>query len=175
MTSLANEIDCLGNYCHGNQMPFYTESNFFPEQSVGFLIKRNFRFCTEALGPAFAAEGITFTQWHALISIYFRRATTGAELAQDLAHDKGATTRLIDALEQKGWVTRERDADDRRCVNLSLTQTGEEVARRARLRVIACWNEWLADWDSGEVSTLIALLQRLEATLVAASADVVPA
>lgn len=156
-------------------MAFYTESNFFPDQSVGYLIKRNFRFCGEALTPAFAAEGITFTQWQALISIYFGRATNGAELAQDLAHDKGATTRLIDVLEEKGWVTRQRDTDDRRCVNLSLTAAGNEMAKRARLRVIACWNDWLADWDPADVTTLVALLQRLEATLAKAAAEAVPA
>lgn len=156
-------------------MAFYTESNFVPDQSVGYLIKRNFRFCGEALTPAFAAEGITFTQWQALISIHFKRAITGAELAQDLAHDKGATTRLVDALEEKGWVTRQRDTDDRRCVNLSLTAAGDEIARRARLRVIACWNDWLSDWDSADVATLIALLQRLETTLSNAAAEAVPA
>lgn len=155
-------------------MAFYSESSFFPDQSVGYLIKRNFRFCGEALAPAFAAEGITFTQWQALISIFFKRATTGAELAQDLAHDKGATTRLIDALEEKGWVTRQRDTDDRRCVNLSLTKAGNEVARRARSRVIERWNDWLSDWDQADVTTLIALLQRLELTLATAAAEAVP-
>ena len=151
-------------------MQAYSETDFLPERSVGFLIKRNFRFCVEALGPAFAAEGITFTQWQALISVYTRRATTGAALADDLAHDKGATTRLIDTLEQRGWIARERDGIDRRCVNLTLTAAGEAVARRARTRVIACWNGWLADWTRDEVETLITLLQRLEGTLAQAAA-----
>ena len=152
-------------------MGFYSEANFFPDQSVGYLIKRNFRFCVEALSPAFEEQGLTFTQWQALISILFRRAVTGAELAQDLAHDNGATTRLIDTLEARGWVARERDEIDRRRVNLTLTIEGQVVAQRARLRVIECWNEWLSDWDKADVEQLITLLQRLETTLTAVSGE----
>lgn len=150
-------------------MAYYTAANYFPEQSVGYLIKRNMRFCLEALGPELAEEGITFTQWQALISIHLKRATTGAELAQDMAHDKGATTRLIDLLQQKGWMTRQRDESDRRHIKLALTDAGEEVAKRARLRVIRCWNEWLADWDPADVTALITMLQRLETRLADAA------
>lgn len=156
-------------------MAYYSPANYCPEQSVGYLIKRNMRFCLEALGPELAAEGITFTQWQALISIHFQRATTGAELAQDLAHDKGATTRLIDVLEEKGWLTRQRDESDRRHIKLALTDSGEEVAKRARLRLIHCWNEWLADWDPADVTTLIGLLQRLETRLAEIAAKPVTA
>ncbi|MES2288852.1 MAG: MarR family winged helix-turn-helix transcriptional regulator [Pseudomonadota bacterium] len=152
-------------------MSFYSESNFFPDRSVGYLIKRNFRLCEDALAPAFVEEGLTFTQWQALISIYFGRATTGAELANDLAHDKGATIRTIDTLEERGWITRERDLADRRCVNLALTEAGVATALRVRQRLIACWNVWLTDWNSADVETLIDLLQRLEVTLSKAASE----
>ena len=39
--------------------------------------------------------------------------TASTALARDLAHDKGAMTRMIDTLEDKGLVERERDPDDR--------------------------------------------------------------
>lgn len=146
-------------------MPFYDETNFSPGSSVGYLLKRNFRFCSEALASVFDAEGLTYTQWQALIAIHFGRAATGAELADDLAHDTGATTRLIDTLEQRGWVTRTRDQADRRCVRLALTEAGNVVAGRARARLIECWNTWLADWDHSDIETLIGLLQRLERTM----------
>lgn len=152
-------------------MAFYSESDFFPDRSVGYLIRRNFRLCEDALGPSFAMEGITFTQWQALISIYFRRSMTGAELANDLAHDKGATTRLIDMLEERGWITRERDESDRRCVNLFLTEAGVEIVLRARRRVIDCWNTWFSDWTSADIETFIGMLQRLEMTLEKASVE----
>ena len=111
-------------------MGFYSDADFLPDSSIGYLCKRVHQLAQAGLEPVFAAENMTFVQWHALLSIYFERATTSAALARDLAYDKGATTRLIDQLEARGWVTRSREHDDRRLVALRLTDEGEALARR---------------------------------------------
>ena len=146
-------------------MVFYSSDNFMPDCSIGYLVRRAHQIGQGKLDPVFAEEGMTGTQWSAMVSIWVGRAATCAELARDLAHDKGATTRMVDQLEERGWLTRDRDVDDRRFINLALTPTGEAVALKCRERVIACWNAWLADWDRGEIETLIALLAKLRTTL----------
>ncbi len=55
------------------------------------------------------------------MSIHHGTEPTCASLARDMAHDKGAMTRMMDTLEAKGWVERTRSADARRVVHLSLT------------------------------------------------------
>lgn len=142
-------------------MDYYTASQFDPDVSVGYLAKRVFQLSVAGLEPMFAEEGVTFTHWLAMVSLHFGRADTCADLARDLMHDKGATTRLIDTLEGKGWVRRERDSGDRRVSRLSLTDEGQRIARQCRDRVVDCWNEWLADWKREDVDQLIGLLQRL--------------
>ena len=151
-------------------MAFYEEAEFEPERSIGYLIRRAHQLGGAALEPVFAAEGITGTQWQALVSIWFGRGATAADLARDLGHDKGAMTRLVDTLESRGWITRERTADDRRCINLALSSEGEAVALRCKAHVVACWNVWLADWPRAEAEMLIALLQKLRGTLAAVEA-----
>lgn len=146
-------------------MGFYSDADFAPDISVGYLCKRVAQLSQVGLEPMFAREGLTNTQWHALISIHFGRGATSAALARDLAYDKGATTRLIDQLEARGWVVRSREHDDRRMVALKLTPEGEALARRVRLKLIDAWNDWLADWDDGDVRQAIGTLQRLRATL----------
>jgi DNA-binding MarR family transcriptional regulator len=146
-------------------MAFYSESYFEPDCSIGYLARRAFQLSSLGLDPVFEPEAITLTQWSALVSIHFDRGNTCAELARDLAHDKGATTRLVDTLVDKNWVTRTRHPDDRRVINLALTAAGEEVARRCRSRVIDCWNEWLIDWEPTEAAELVRLLQKLRDTL----------
>lgn len=146
-------------------MPFYSESWFEPDCSIGYLARRAFQLSSLGLEPVFAPEGITLTQWSALVSIHFDRGNTCADLARDLAHDKGATTRIIDTLVERGWVVRARHTDDRRVINLSLTDSGEAVARHCRLRVIECWNEWLRDWSPDDAAELVRLLQKLRDTL----------
>lgn len=146
-------------------MPFYDESDFYPDRSIGYLLRRNLQLTSVGLEPVFAPEGITLTQWSALVSIYFDRGTSCAELARDLAHDKGATTRIIDTLVERGWVTRKRHADDRRVINLTLTEAGKAVAHHCRMGVIEQWNDWLADWADEDSATLLRLLQKLHETL----------
>ena len=151
-------------------MPFYDPSDFYPDRSIGYLLRRNLQMSSSGLEPVFAPEGITLTQWSALVSIYFDRGNTCAELARDLAHDKGATTRIIDTLVERGWVTRTRHADDRRVINLTLTEDGKAVAQHCRLGVIDRWNDWLADWPNEDAATLVGLLQKLRDTMQAKTA-----
>ena len=151
-------------------MAFYSDSDFVPDRSLGYLARRIFQMSSSGLEALFEPEGITLTQWSALVSIFFDRGNTCAELARDIAHDKGATTRLVDTLVERGWVERRRDGDDRRVINLSLTPDGEEVARRCRHKVIDCWNHWLDGWESDDIGQLVRLLQRLRDTLAEATA-----
>lgn len=146
-------------------MAYFSRDNFFPESSVGFLIRVSNQLVLGNLDAVFADEDLSAVQWTALISIHFGRGETCAALARDLAHDKGAMTRMIDALESKGLVARQRDTDDRRLVNLSLTEAGEEAAMRCRDRVIQCWNQWLDGWTHEEIASFIAQLQKLRRTL----------
>lgn len=155
----------------GNHMAFYSNTDFEPNRSLGYLVRRAHQLGQAQLEPMFAEEGMTGTQWSALMCIWFERGSTCAELARDLNHDKGAMTRLVDTLEQRGWVTRVRDSDDRRVINLTLTDEGRAIGLRCKLRVIAYWNALLKDWDEGDAQTLIMLLQKLRGTMESATAE----
>lgn len=144
---------------------YYDTSNFFPDTSVGYLIRVCNQLGMAQLDQAFAQDGLTAVQWAALIGIHVGRAPTCAALARDMAHDKGAMTRMIDVLEAKGLVCRTRDETDRRVVNLSLTARGEILTTRCRLKVVECWNGFLSDWSDDEIATFIAQLQKLRRTL----------
>lgn len=147
-------------------MEFYSATDFAPDCSIGYLARRVQQLSAAGLEPVFAAEGLTNIQWHALTSIYFGRGATPVELARDLTYDKGATTRLLDVLEARGWIERRRGDDDRRSVKLTLTRAGEAVTRRVRLQVIDAWNGWLADWPHAEAAAAVATLQRVRDTLL---------
>ena len=146
-------------------MPFYSPVCFGPENSVGYLTKRINQASIAGTAPLLEAQGLTNLQWSALVSIFFGFGTTNASLARHLGHDAGATTRLLDGMEARGWVARERDGADRRVVNLSLTPEGEAVAMAGRQAVTGWWNDRLEGWDHADVEQLIALLQRLHREL----------
>jgi len=53
-----------------------------------------------------------------------------SSLAAQSRVTKGAMTRLVDGLEKRGWVVRERGEDDGRRVLVSLTGDGKKEAKR---------------------------------------------
>lgn len=151
-------------------MPIYDLKTFAPDVSIGYLAKRIHQSAMIGLERTFADEEVSYLQWAALVSVLYGRGSTCKALALDIAHDRGATTRLLDVLEERRLVVRERDPDDRRIVNLALTEEGEAIARRCLTRVVDLWNGWLTGWEPAEADQLIRCLQRLRTTLENAGA-----
>lgn len=142
-------------------MQFYESEEMRPDRSIGYLAKRLMQMSNSALEPRFAGERVTFVQWTALVSIALGQGRTAATLARHLCHDAGATTRMLDVLEENGFVLRARDRDDRRVVNLELTPEGEQVAIRGRDMVTDYWNNVLVDWERDDVEKMLGYLSRL--------------
>ena len=149
-------------------MAAYSLSDFSPDQSIGYLAKRVTQDARALIEPSFADAEVTYTEWSALVSIYFGKGATCAAMARDIGHDVGASSRMLSSLEERGLIVRERSGDDRRVVHLSLTQRGDEIAHRYKARLVEQWNQWLTDWSSDDLATLIGLMQRLRSTLDAA-------
>jgi DNA-binding MarR family transcriptional regulator len=86
-------------------------------------------------------EPISVSQAHALTELA-AQPLTQAELARRLRLDRSVVSRLADALEERGWLRRERHPQDQRAVQLVLTDEGRAAAdrlagaRRARLTTL---------------------------------------
>ncbi len=146
-------------------MSFYDPETYTPDRSIGYLIKSCNQTMMVLLDRLLADADLNTSQWSAMMTIHHGEAPTCAALARGMAHDKGAMTRLIDSLEEKGFVARTRSADDRRVVHLSLTPAGRAVTFRCRDMVIEHWNRCFTGWTDAEIETLIAQMQKLRRTL----------
>ena len=82
-------------------------------------------------------------------------------MARHLNHDAGATTRLVDQLEERGLVKRQRSKSDRRVVQLSLTPQGRAVARMHVPPIVDFWNRVTDEFAPQEIKQLIGLMTRL--------------
>jgi DNA-binding MarR family transcriptional regulator len=86
-------------------------------------------------------EPISVSQAHALTELA-AHPLSQAELARRLRLDRSVVSRLADALEERGWLRRERHPQDQRAVHLVLTERGRAAAdrlagaRRARLATL---------------------------------------
>ena len=73
---------------------------------------------------------LTGMQWEPLLMLWLGRADTVAALARVIQMGDASMSRMLDRLEEKDLVRRERSEDDRRVVKLHLTAKGKKVANR---------------------------------------------
>ncbi|MEI9995652.1 MAG: MarR family transcriptional regulator [Rhizomicrobium sp.] len=151
--------------------PYYRAETFEGRKSLGYLIRRLHNLTMPRAEALFADAEFTFSHWVTLMALRDGIATTCAGIARHLDHDTGATTRLVDQLEKRGLLTRTRNTDDRRVVDLKLTAEGVAIAAELMPRITDFWNDVLDDFSHAEATSLIALMTKLmdalEATPVA--------
>ncbi|MBR1812772.1 MAG: MarR family transcriptional regulator [Lachnospiraceae bacterium] len=74
--------------------------------------------------PYFKPLGITYTQYIVLLVLWEQKTATVGELCHRLYLDNGTLTPLLKKMEEKGYLTRTRKAEDERVVQVTLTEEG---------------------------------------------------
>lgn len=142
-------------------MAVLTIDDCMAARSPGRLIRRIDKMMAMLIGARFDAHDLSLQQWIALKVV--RDGTVGnvSELARELELTSGATTRLVDTLETRGLIERDRGHADRRVVRLAITTAGLEAITALAPHVIASWNEVIAEFDQAEIAQFTGQLQRL--------------
>ena len=140
---------------------FYQPDNYQPEQSVGYLMRRILNIVAQEVERELEPSGLTNAQWVPLLKLYMGVASTVAELARECNLDAGGMTRLLDRLEGKGLLRRIRSSEDRRVVNLELTDEGREAARQIPAILCGVQNAHMRGFTLEEWQLLKSLLRRI--------------
>ncbi len=108
----------------------------------------------------FAPVGISPQQYNTLRLL--KAAAPGALTVQGigdrLISRAPDMTRLLDRLEERGWVTRTRRSDNRRVVDVAITPAGLGLLDELAPRVKACHRAQLGHLSAGQLESLISLL-----------------
>jgi DNA-binding MarR family transcriptional regulator len=104
---------------------------------------------------------LTGMQWEPLMLVWLKRADTVAALARVSQVGVPSMTRMLDRLEQKDLLRRERSELDRRVVNLHLTPKGRKVAGKIWPIVVEGMNVHLEGFKKEELNQLHDLLGRM--------------
>jgi DNA-binding MarR family transcriptional regulator len=142
-------------------MEHYTKDSFSLTRSVGFAINKARNVLVTEMDAALKDLDITSQQMGILLSLTSGIATTPFELSKLLGIDTGLMTRMLDKLETKGLLERSRSLEDRRVVNLKLTEKGEEVASQLPEVAPGVLNNRLKDFSRAEFKELQRLLTKL--------------
>lgn len=95
-----------------------------PALRAWVTLRRAATACTEALEADLAALGLTESQFGVLEALRFKGPLHPCELARTILRTSGNLTLVLDQLERRGLVRRERAAADRRYVTVHLTDAG---------------------------------------------------
>jgi DNA-binding MarR family transcriptional regulator len=135
-----------------------------PEELVAsstFLLKRLGFTAKELSMKAYQETGL-HPYHHGILTVLGERSldTQGA-IADALGYDRGQLVGLLDDLEERGLVERQRDPSDRRRHIVRLTPDGEKMLRRLRALSRQIEDEFLSPLSDEERAALHALLYRL--------------
>ena len=140
---------------------FYQAQGYTPDDSVGYLMRRIIALMAQGVERELEPAGLTNAQWVPLLKLYMGCGSTAAELARQCDLDAGSMTRLLDRLEAKRLCRRTRSSDDRRVVNLELTDAGRLAAQEIPGILCTVQNSLLAGFSAEEWQTLKSYLRRM--------------
>jgi DNA-binding MarR family transcriptional regulator len=140
---------------------FYRAESYTPDDSIAYLMRRIITLLAQGMERELEPTGLTNAQWVPLLKLYMGRASTAAELARQSDLDAGSMTRLLDRLEAKQLCRRSRSCDDRRVVNLELTEAGRAAAQEIPGILCEVQNALLAGFSVEEWQLFKSYLRRM--------------
>ncbi len=139
----------------------YKTETYRARSSIGYMVKRVHALMMDGLEPAFAEHGFSFMQWVVLMYLRDGIALNPKHICTEFRHDSGALTRVLDQMEKRGLLERRRSTEDRREVELHLTDAGRETVESLIPLVVGKLNGALQDFTKVEVTELARLLNKL--------------
>ena len=131
------------------------------EQEAFLHLWRTFDRLRGVEDEVFAAHDLTAQQYNALRLL--RSVAPGdlptLAIARRLISQAPDITRLLDRLERRGLIVRQRPADNRRMVRVAITKTGMALLKELDPQVGACNKRQLGHLKKGELQSLIELLR----------------
>ncbi|MFY8094984.1 MAG: MarR family winged helix-turn-helix transcriptional regulator [Niveispirillum sp.] len=136
-----------------------------PTLSFGAMLMDTSRLLRKRFDQRLRFTGSTRAQWYAIFKISKAEGMKQAELAEALEVEPITLTRLLDRMEEGGWVIRQPDPNDRRARLLYLTDKAREALAPLRLLADDIYEEALASLDKAERAQLMHLLARVRTNL----------
>jgi MarR family transcriptional regulator, transcriptional regulator for hemolysin len=135
------------------------------ERHFGFLMHDIARLGRKRFDARAKTLGLTRAQWQALAFLRRQEGVSQAGLAEALDLEPITVARLIDRMEEAGWVERRADSSDRRVHRLYITERARPVMTRLETVSNELMEEAFTGLAEGERDRLLDLLTRIRLNL----------
>ncbi len=141
----------------GNKRPFFTR--YSTSLWVRFL--RFNLLSNKKLQDALEKLDLTSPQFYVLATIGYAGGLPFGEIGEKMMVTVSNLTGIVDRLEEKGVVARERDARDRRIVRVRMTEKGARLYKNTIPLFEKCIAQFFAPLDKSQQKELSSLLRKL--------------
>jgi MarR family transcriptional regulator, organic hydroperoxide resistance regulator len=97
------------------------------ERQLCFVLAASSRSVVALYRPHLQKLGLTQPQYHVMIALWQKSPRSVRELGETLLLDPATLSPLLKRLEAAGLVTRSRNHDDERALDIGLTEAGEAM------------------------------------------------
>ena len=133
--------------------------------SLGFLISDLSRLLRKRFDERARLIGVTRQQWRTLSVLKRHEGSNQGMLAELLEVEPITLGRMIDRLEEAGWVERRRDPGDRRVWRIHLTDAAQPILLQLKTIADALFVDAAEGISPDDQAKLHALLEQLRANL----------
>jgi DNA-binding MarR family transcriptional regulator len=102
------------------------------ENQLCFPLYASSRLIVRLYSPVLEPLGLTYTKYIVMLALWEKDNIGLKELGDILFLDSGTLTPLLKKLEAQGFVTRERNVEDERNINIKLTEQGKALKESAK-------------------------------------------
>lgn len=134
-------------------------------RNFGFILNDVARLMRTTFDRRVKALGLTRSQWWVLNHLFRNDGATQSELADILEVEKATLGRLLDRMEQKGWIRREGHAGDRRAKRVFLTNEVEPALKAMRVAAAEVRRDALAGLPVSQQEQFVDALLAIKANL----------
>jgi len=135
---------------------------------TGYRLADNSRQLRRLFDERVRGLGLTGPQARLLLALERHPDRNQAFYAERLEIEPITLTRIVDRLEDAGWLERQPDPADRRARILHLTDKSRGIVTRLRGNVEGLTEDMLEGFDPAERALFAAMLDRIAANLIAA-------
>lgn len=128
---------------------------------LGFLLHDAARLLRRRFEARGAEYGLSAAQWRLMVRLVREEAAPQARLAELLEIEPISVSRLLDRMEQGGWVRRDRDEKDRRVRMVYPTEKSREAFAAIKSVAGEVYEEALAGLTADERRTLLGGLAKM--------------
>lgn len=137
------------------------------ETNIGYLLSDSGRLLRKTFDERVRSLGLTAVQARLLMSLVKFPDNNQVFYAERIEVEPITLTRIVDRMEEAGWVERVADPGDRRARLLHLTDKSREIVEPLRVIVNGLVEDMAEGLSSHEQEQLARLLEKVSANLSA--------